>query len=467
MKAMLSVLLPELVLTGGLLLSVLVGAFASRKTMRALTPLWILAALITLLMVFYTGTGLAASTLKVGPYERFFDLLFLLTGLVGLFLVWDALPDRPREFEVLYLSALLGMMILGKAQELITLFFALELLSFSFYFLVGYARSREEALEGALKYFLMGAVSAAFFAFGIALIYMTTGTTVMTELFRSGLGGDSLTRLGLLFLGVGLLFKVAAFPFQFWTPDVYSGAPTPVVAVLNAAPKAAGFLALLRVWFLLYDRTSPAWTGVLVWTAVLTMFFGNWVALRQKELKRMLAYSTIAHVGYLLTALLIRDVLALKALAFYLTGYAIMTLGAFAVIQYVGTARPTVQDLTGLAQRRPLLAWGLTLFLVSLAGIPGTVGFATKAFLFYGLLKQGYTALTVVAFLNAVISAYYYLQPVVAMFMMEGEPATVRRAEEMPWTTSVVQVMALLVVYFGVFPFAVWHFLDQLFRRMG
>ncbi|MCF6192243.1 MAG: hypothetical protein L3J76_03805, partial [Candidatus Hydrothermae bacterium] len=284
-----SVLLPELVLTGGLLLSVLVGAFASRKTMRALTPLWILAALITLLMVFYTGTGLAASTLKVGPYERFFDLLFLLTGLVGLFLVWDALPDRPREFEVLYLSALLGMMILGKAQELITLFFALELLSFSFYFLVGYARSREEALEGALKYFLMGAVSAAFFAFGIALIYMTTGTTIMTDLFRSGLGNDSLTRLGLLFLGVGLLFKVAAFPFQFWTPDVYSGAPTPVVAVLNAAPKAAGFLALLRVWFLLYDRTSPAWTGVLVWTAVLTMLFGNWVALRQKELKRMLA----------------------------------------------------------------------------------------------------------------------------------------------------------------------------------
>ncbi len=448
-----SALYPELwmaVFTGG---AILYGALWKRG-LRILSYITLVGALLLVGFTFYDAAEhVVFHALSVTPFLRFFDLIVLLSGLFFLMLLP---PDTPREVDLLLPPTLLGMMLLAKSVDLVAAFFSLELLTFGFYFLVGYAFRDARATESAVKYFILGAFSSALMGMGLVLLFMEVRTTYLPDVLRF-FSVTPLSTLALLFLAGGVLFKVAAFPFQFWTPDVYSGAPTSVVAFLNAAPKAVGFLLLIRVF--LATAHSPLWEQALPWIAVITMFWGNWVALRQRELKRMLAYSTIAHVGYLLLALLVSPPLAgLRAAGFYLAAYTVMSFGAFAVLSMI-RPHPTLQDLRGMVQTRPYLALALTLFLAALAGIPGTVGFAAKALLFLEVLRSGHTLLAVIALINGVISAYYYLLPVASMFMEEDtapEPLPPYR----PLPLALTQITALLVLYLGLYPFPLLYLLE-------
>jgi len=447
-----NLLAPEFFL-GGMLLVTLITAAYSRRLPRVVSLVAVLGALILVGVNFYaTADGILFQALSVTPFVRFFDLLVLTSGL----LFWMLLPrTAPREVDVLFLATLLGMLLLSKAVDLVAAFFSLELVTFGFYFLVGYLRADGRSTESAVKYFLLGAFSSALMGLGLALLFFLTRTTFLPDILRLASPSPLLTA-ALVFLGAGLFFKIAAFPFQFWTPDVYAGAPTPVVAFLNAAPKAVGFLLLVRVFLSLSE--SPFWKEALPWLAVVTMFWGNWVALRQRELKRMLAYSTIAHVGYLLLALLVAPPEAgLRALGFYLATYMLMNFGVFGSLLAL-SPHPTLEDVRGLARRHPYLALGLLLFLASLAGIPGTAGFAAKALLLFEVFRSGHTLLGIVALGNGVISAYYYLRPVAEMFMEETGETTASYA---PLPMSVVQVMALSVIYLGLYPFPLLYLVER------
>ncbi len=447
-----NLLTPELFL-GGMLFLVLGTAAFSRRIPRMMSLLAILGALVLVGVNFYaTADGVLFHALSVTPFVRFFDLLVLVSGL----LFWMLLPDEaPREVDVLLLAILLGMLLLAKSVDLVAAFFSLELVTFGFYFLVSYLRMDRRSTESGVKYFLLGAFSSALMGLGLVLLFFLTRTTFLPDVLRLSMPSPLLT-LALLFLAAGLFFKISAFPFQFWTPDVYGGAPTPVVAFLNAAPKAVGFLILLRVF--LATSGSAFWKDALPWLAVVTMFWGNWVALRQRELKRMLAYSTIAHVGYLLLALLVSPPVAgLRAIGFYLATYVLMSFGVFGSLMSLAP-HPTLEDMRGLGRRHPYLALGLFLFLASLAGIPGTAGFAAKALLFFEVFRSGHTLLGIVALVNGVISAYYYMRPVAEMFMEGAGEATVTYAL-LP--VSVVQVMALAVIYLGVYPFPLLYLVER------
>ena len=447
-----NLLMPEFFLGGMLLLTLAAAAF-SRRIPRAMSLLTILGTLLLVGVNFYaTADGILFQALSVTPFVRFFDLLILLSGL----LFWMLLPGTvPREVDVLLLATLLGMLFLSKSVDLVAAFFSLELVTFGFYFLVGYLRTDRRSTEGAVKYFLLGAFSSALMGLGLVLLFFLTRTTFLPDVLRLVTPSPLLT-VALVFLAAGMFFKVAAFPFQFWTPDVYGGAPTPVVAFLNAAPKAVGFLLLVRVF--LATAESAFWKEALPWLAVITMFWGNWVALRQTELKRMLAYSTIAHVGYLLLALLVSPPVAgLRALGFYVATYVLMSFGVFGSLLAL-SPHPTLEDVRGLARRHPYLALGLFLFLASLAGIPGTAGFAAKALLFFEVFRSGHTLLGVVALVNGVISAYYYMRPVAEMFMEETGETT---ASFSVLPTSVIQVMALAVIYLGFYPFPLLYLVER------
>jgi NADH-quinone oxidoreductase subunit N len=304
------------------------------------------------------------------------------------------------------------------------MFVALEIMSVALYGLAGIDRARRESQESALKYFITGSFASAFFLYGIALVYGVTGSTSIERVTRAlGVMGPQalpLAVLGAAMLLVGFGFKVASVPFHMWTPDVYEGAPTTVTAFMSAGVKAAAFGALLRVFDTGLVSLASLWQPLVAALAIVTMLVGNLAALAQTSLKRLLAYSSIAHAGYLMSALVARPVLASEAILFYLVAYAAVNLGAFGVIAALardGREPATVADLAGLSERRPALAAALTVFLVSLTGIPVTAGFVGKFYLFGAAVSSGWVVLALVGVLTSVVSAYYYLRVVVAMYM--------------------------------------------------
>ncbi len=366
---------------------------------------------------------------------RILDLIVLLAAVLGLLLAWDYLPGFSHmhsEYYALYLLATAGMMFLGKSTELITLFVSLEILSVSLYVLTGFHRGQLAGGEAALKYFLLGAFSSAFFVYGAALLYGETGSTHLSEIAARSSGG-LLALSGLALLLVGFGFKLAAVPFHMWTPDAYQGAPTPVTAFMSVGTKAAAFAALFRV-LAAAGVSYGTWSVVLAILATLTMSWGNLAALRQSSLKRMLAYSSIAHAGYMLVGVVAGMDLGLSAVLFYLAAYAFMNIGAFAIASLL--ERPgyhAVQDAPldaarGLFARKPLLAVVMAIFLLSLAGVPPMAGFFGKLYLFNAAVQSGWMWLAVVGVINSVVSAYYYLRVTVLMFMAEeGEEAFLRK----------------------------------------
>ena len=504
-----SLLLPELILSVTGIVVMLVDAFTRRLNQRWVTGTAALAGLVgATVATFWLWNGLAAASADSSAFNGMivldtmrlsFTLVFIivsaLTVLVSMIWVeWEGLPAG--EFHTLLLFATVGMMLMAAGNDLVMIFLGLEILSIATYVMAGFRKHDLRSNESSLKYFILGSFSSAFLLFGIALIYGATakeipagpqaagavvqhaimaGTTNISEIAERL--NDSLYP-PLLFAGAALLiigfgFKIALAPFHVWTPDVYEGAPTPVTAFMAAGPKAAGFAAFMRVFLVAFPlvavtaQTSrgaqlhSAWLGALWLMAILTMSVGNVVALVQTNVKRMLAYSSIAHAGYALVGFVAagaadsaRQSDAVAAVVFYLLVYAVMNLGAFAVVTLIarsGDRRTETEDYRGIGFQSPALSLTLSLFLLSLLGVPLTAGFMGKVLVFSEALGQGYRWLVVIGVLNTAISVYYYLRLIVVMFFRER--TTEWRAPRIPVSVALVLVLTVGgVLYLGLFP---------------
>ncbi len=363
------------------------------------------------------------------------------------------------EYYALLLLASVGMMLMVAARDLVVLFLALELMSIAIYVLVCLKRTDPRSAEAALKYFLVGAFASAFLLYGIALLYGATGSTNLTlvgaEVVRAASEGSLILFVGVGLLLIGFGFKVSAVPFHMWTPDAYEGAPTPVTGYMAAGVKVAAFAALVRLFNIQLAPAQAVWVSVLWWLALLTMIVPNLIALAQDNVKRMLAYSSIAHAGYILVAVVSANALGRSAIVFYLAVYGLMTLGAFAVVYLVAgrrDARVFLSDYRGLGWRRPMLGIALVVFLLSLAGFPPTGGFVGKLYILRAALDAGQIALAVTLVLTSLVSYYYYLRVVWKMYfeeMPEGSPIPARPGVAFRVATV---VSAIGVLAAGLFP---------------
>ncbi len=428
--------------------------------------------------VFLVLAGLAANTgivqegrlifngiLQVDAYSSFFDLIFvvlaLLTVSVGAAYLRKQ-PDPMPEFYPLVLFSTAGMMLFSSSNDLIAVFLSLELMSIGIYVLAALQRRSSHSQEAGFKYLILGAFSSAFLLYGIALIYGTTGTTQL-HLLTARMGGNAALAANPLFwagwglLVVGLGFKIAMVPFHHWTPDVYAGAPAPVTGFMAAGVKAAAFAVLVRVvWAgmpILMDKMAPLLFGF----AIVTMTFGNLVALAQSNIKRMLAYSAIAHAGYLLVGVLAIGAEshdpATRGILFYLAVYALTNVGAFAVVTFVSRGaheRADLHGFAGMARRHPFVSFFLAVCMLSLAGIPPTAGFWGKFYVFGAALEKGLIGLSIVALLNSAVAAYYYLRVIVYLYMREpGEEAYIGEDTQ---ASAAMCVAAVLILWIGIFP---------------
>jgi len=397
--------------------------------------------------------------LALDPYALFFNLIFCLAAGLTLLMSMhylDTIDIHPGEYYALILFATVGMVIMAAATDLIVIFLGLETMSIAVYVLAGIWRQRLQSNEAALKYFLLGAFASGFFLYGIALIYGATGSVQLGKIAAHiGAHGSSpllLIGIGLLIVGFG--FKVAAAPFHVWTPDVYEGAPTTVTAFMAVGVKAAAFAAFARVFVHTLGSVHGEWQGILWILAALTMTVGNITALVQRNIKRMLAYSSVAHAGYLLVAMVAGKDLGGAALMYYLLAYGLMTLGAFGVVLAVGrkgAPNEELSDYAGLGFRYPLLGMTMTLFMLSLTGVPPLVGFTGKFYIFSAAIKAGYIWLAVIGVLNSVVSAYYYIRVVVNMYMQEGETA-IDMLSARPALAVAIVLAAIGTVLLGIFP---------------
>jgi len=466
-------------LTGGISLAGLLGAGAA--------TIWLWTSGSTVTEAF--GGMIVLDELRLG-----FTLVFILVSCLTLLLstVWVNVEKLPAgEFHSLLMFATAGMMLMASGGDLVIIFLGLEILSIATYVLAGFRRTDVRSNESSLKYFVLGSFSSAFLLYGIAITYGATAI-VLTDSAGAVLGvkagttniAEVASRLGqihypgLLFAGaammlVGFGFKIATAPFHVWTPDVYEGAPTPVTAFMAAGPKAAGFASFIRVFVFGFPfvaaasnltgaRVHEAWIQVLVILAILTMTLGNVVAIVQDNVKRMLAYSSIAHAGYALvgvvaagaaTDLAQRDT-AITAVMFYLLTYAVMNIGAFAVVQLIaraGDRRTSIEDYNGIGFESPVLASSLALFMLSLLGMPLTAGFMGKILVFGAAIDRGYYVLVVIGVLNTAISAYYYLRLVIVMFFRDRTTAWVK--PPVPAGIAITLILSVLgVLYLGLFP---------------
>lgn len=383
-------------------------------------------------------------------FATFFKMIFLLAAGLAV-LISDQYMEREGcnhgELYPLILFTVVGMMLMASGTDMMTIFLGLEVMSVSLYVLAGFNRTNKKSNEAGLKYFLLGAFSTGFLLYGMALIYGATGTTrvykIASIVGQMTLPSANIMLLaGMLLMMTGFCFKIAAAPFHMWTPDVYEGAPTPMTAFMSAGPKAAGFAALLRILLVALPTMQIEWSQLLWVLAVLTMTVGNITALRQDNIKRMLAYSSIAHAGYALVGLVAGNGTGAAGILFYMLSYAFMNIGAFAVIILVakkGETNGNVMDFAGLGFKRPVLAVVMTIFLFSLAGMPPTAGFIGKFYLFSGAVQKGYLWLAVIGVLNSAASVYYYLRVMVYMYMKEP-------TEEFEWTQVTAPVALALII---------------------
>ena len=467
-------ILPMLIVVGGALLVLLVDLVLPDH--RKVLTIWLAAAglvaalVVTLLQIGQTHQAFGGMLLVDG-FTTFFNGLFIITALISLLISSHYLKRtglQRGEFYALLMFSTSGMMVMAAAADLIIVFLGLELLSIPLYVMAGFARPRLDSEESAMKYFLLGAFSSAFFVYGVALTYGATGSTTLAGVSAALAGplDDPLLVIGMGLLLVGLGFKVAAVPFHMWTPDVYQGAPTSVTAFMAVASKAASFGAFLRVFVEGLEGLKDNWGSLFLVVCIVTLILGNVVAIVQTNIKRMLAYSSIAHAGYALIGVVVvgqasvseeARALGLSSVMLYMAVYAFMTFGAFAVVAALrrgGLEGEELEDFTGLAKRQPVAALIMLIFMVSLAGIPPTAGFIGKLYLLMAAVKADLTWLAVVAVLFAAVSAYYYLRVVMLMYMREPEPAgsLEPRMVASPAVSLVLAVTVAGVVFFGLFP---------------
>ena len=401
-------------------------------------------------------------TVVADDFSILFEFIYISVAILTVFVSRHYIVDNKMnfgEYYVLLLTSVSGMMFMTSGLDLLVIFIGLEIMSISSYILVGMKRKLAKANEAALKYLLLGAFSTGFLLYGISMLYGATGSTqlpeIIAEIQQNG-AGNPLVVVGVALVIVAMSFKIAVVPFHMWTPDVYTGAPTPVTGFLSGAAKAAGFAVFVRVFLTGIPLDSPNWKNLLWILAVLTMTVGNVMALSQNEVKRMLAFSSIAHAGYVLVAVVVGSSSAISGVIFYSCAYALMGTGAFGIltIKDAGSIPQTFEDLAGYGKRNPLLALIMMLFIFSLIGLPLTGGFIGKFQIFSAALKDGWIWLTVIAILNSALSVYYYLRVVMFMYMREG---ALPEGSDLSAKTSGFALTGLIgtavaVLYLGVFP---------------
>lgn len=429
----LATIMPEIILSVLGMVLLLVNVFVPSQSKTYLT--WLSFAGILLAgYAAVSGWGMTLSSFSgsvvLDSFSIFFKLIFLVAAGLAV-LISDQYMEREGcnhgELYPLILFATVGMMLMAAGTDMMTIFLGLELMSISLYVLAGFNRASIKSNESGLKYFLLGAFSTGFLLYGMALVYGATGTTRIAGIAAAAAqksAPETMLFIGMLLILTGFAFKIAAAPFHMWTPDVYEGAPTPITAFMSAGPKAAGFAAFLRVFMIAFPTMKADWSDILWILAVLTMTVGNITALRQDSVKRVLAYSSIAHAGYALVGFVAANLTGTTGIMFYLLSYAFMNIGAFAVIVLIGKQgeqNGNVQDFAGLGHKRPVLAAVMSLFLFSLAGMPPTAGFIGKFYLFSGALEQGYLWLVIIGVLNSAASVYYYLRIMVFMYMKPAD----------------------------------------------
>lgn len=490
-----SLIMPEVIVCIAGVVVMLVDAYArpmQRWITGSLALAGLIAAAMSTILLWVAGSNVAQAfngMIVLDELRLGFTIVFLivsaLTVLVSM--VWIEGERLPAgEFHSLLLFATVGMMLMAAGGDLVIIFLGLEILSIATYVMAGFRRTDVRSNESSLKYFILGSFSSAFLLYGIALIYGGTstrlgaGTTNIYEIARHISDSQnpplypSLLFAGAAMMLVGFGFKIATAPFHVWTPDVYEGAPTPVTAFMAAGPKAAGFAAFLRVFVFAFPfvlttahnavgaQLHHAWLSSLTVLAIMTMLVGNVVAIVQNNVKRLLAYSSIAHAGYALVGFIAAGAAtdidqrsaALSSVTFYLLTYALMNIGAFVVVTLIarsGDRRTDVEDYKGIGFQSPVLAFSLSLFLLSLLGMPLTAGFMGKIVVFREALRQGYVGLVVIAVINTAISAYYYLRLIIVMFFRER--STAWTAPRIPASAAVALVLTILgVFYLGLFP---------------
>lgn len=470
---LIAALTPDIVMIVGGMVLILVSAWGpeSRDRQRRVGIASIGVCVVATLAIIYfmmVHATASAGVIAVDNFRWIVDIVVLAAtaGTIGLMLDYNSREDiLPAEAHVLVLLATSGMMILAAARDLTIVFLGIELMSVAVYILTGLNRRSEKSAEGAIKYFLLGAFSTGFLLYGIALVYGATGTTSLT-LIGERIAANQIMSLPMLLVGIGLLlvgfgFKVALAPFHMWAPDVYEGAPTPITAYMAAAVKAAAFAAFLRVFMEAFGAEIPAWHIAVWWLAAITMVVGNLVALASRDIKRLLAYSSIAHAGYILVLLSSGQSLSSSAFLFYITAYTLATFGAFGVVVALGQAGEpylNVSDYAGLWTVRPWLALAMGVCMLSLLGFPifGGAGFFAKWYVIQAALSasEPQTRLAVLLVLTSVISAGYYMYVVLVMFMKPrpeaetlGDPRSVGSA-----TRWVVGLSTVILLALGIFP---------------
>ena len=417
------------------------------------------------------------SMIAIDGFRLFANWIFLVAAALSI-LISFTYVYRQRlqagEFYGLILLATAGMMFMAGARDLIVIFLGLEVMSIAVYALTAFNRRDRKSAEAGLKYFLLGAFSTGFFLYGIALVYGGTGSTNIAEIgsrLATGSASSALTTIGAALLMIGFGFKVSAVPFHMWAPDVYEGAPAPVTAFMSSAVKAAAFVAFLRVFYVAFDAVYASWYPIMWWMAAITMVAANLIALVQTNVKRMLAYSSIAHAGYLLVAITAANQAAAAGLLFYLLVYTVTNIGAFAIVIAVahqGEERLQVEDYTGFGWAQPMLGVFLTILLLSLAGFPGTGGFMAKVYLLQGAADAQLWYLAVILVLTTVASYWYYLR--IAWYMWMQAPDTAEQHHlviaPLPMRIALLASVAT-VVYLGFFPGAALDFARASVEGLG
>lgn len=454
-------ILPEIVLTVVILLLTLAAVYsrgADRNgSLMTATILGLSATLLSFAFVPPFPGHLFSGMLTLDGLAYFFRWLFPVVGVLVVLMSREFLEvkkaENPGEFYIILLMAILGMMLMASSGDLITIYLGLELTSISSYVLAGYLREDPKAGEAAIKYFLLGALASGVLLFGMSLFYGLTGTTKLIAISGSlaQLGTPAIALAAMVLVAIGLGFKVAAVPFHMWAPDAYEGAPTPITAFFSVGPKAAAFAALIRVFFLSLSALTWEWTLVFATLALLTMTVGNLAALWQKNIKRMLAYSSVAHAGYIMVGLASGNYRGELAMLLYLLAYVFTNLGIFAVVLALGNreGRDSLEDFTGLSQRSPYLAAALVVFFLSLIGIPFTAGFFGKFLLFGAAVDAGLVWLALLMAVNSAISVGYYYGVVRNMYLV---PPKTRGSLAVAGELKLVVTLALVVTLFlGLF----------------
>jgi len=462
-------ILPEIVLSlFGMIIMFIDPLLDEDKNQKPLGSIAIVGAVIALISTFwmarYPGPGFSRM-ISVEPFSIFFHILIIAITIVVILSSYEYMAVqriRAGEYYGLILFGTVGMCLMSSAVELVLIFIALEISSISTYVLAGFRRREAASSESSLKYFLLGSFATAFFLYGVALMFGASGSTNIDDIaaFLRSNNVPLLAYVAVALLFVGLGFKVAASPFHVWTPDVYEGAPAPIVGLMSTGPKAAAFAVLLRV---LFETNAPGRFWLIWVTAALSMTLGNVGALVQDNIKRLLAYSSIAHAGYLLVAFAAQPELGTSAAMFYSAAYAAMNVGAFAVVSHFanfGEKYVTLEDYAGLGKRFPFLAAALTFFLMSLIGIPITGGFFAKFYVFSAALQANLVGLSIIGFLNSAIGAYYYLRIIVMMYMRDARAEVPVTPVPMA-TTAAIAVCILATLYLGVLPNRVLDFAND------